>query len=128
MPNIAHYPGHCVDGLIWMAEQGHLFGPDMCGERRTTWDDVCQSFRLGMVFATQTVRLFAAEVLPRGAMYELQDATYDPVANRTTAEFKPKVNPLENVRYHGGVERPDEEPIIPGRPSRHARKDKVRGR
>lgn len=100
MTNVLHYPGDVTDGLAAMVDAGHLFGPDNCGPSRP------------------------GEVLGHGAFWELTGAEYDPATDRTTASFKPYVDPRARVRYHGGDA---EEPTELGAPTLHNRDD-IRGR
>lgn len=98
MPNVLHYKGDVTESLAAMVDAGHLFGPDSCGPARP------------------------GEVLGHGAFWELTGAEYDPETGRTTASFKPYVDPRARVRYHGG----DGDPDTLGAPTLH-RRDTIRG-
>lgn len=107
MPNVCHYHGDQLENLRVMAEAGHLFGPDSCGPQRP------------------------GEVLGHGAFWEFVGGEYDPAfewpdgtTGRTTANFKPYVDPRARIRYHGGS---DAEPDTIGAPTLAA-KDDIRRR
>lgn len=91
MPSVAHYRGDQLQNLLDMANAGHMFGPDNCGPSRP------------------------GEILGHGALYEFTGGEFDPeyewpdgTKGRTTAQFKPWVDPRARLRYHGGGDEPDE--------------------
>lgn len=106
MSSACRYRGDLVDDLVAMGEAGHLFGPDICGTRMSD-EDVANACRLGM---TDVVRAAATGELPKGALYELVSASYDDTHDVTIAEFKPHINPLHRMRYHGGDAGPNLDP------------------
>lgn len=120
MPNVLHFRGNVVDDIVAQGEEGHLFGPDVCGPGRATPEDLRNAFRTG---ALDVVRRATAEVLLRGAFYEVTAAHYDPETDVTTASFVPFVDPRQRVRYHGGDANPNDQ--LTG-PTLH-RKDTIRG-
>jgi hypothetical protein len=101
MSSTCHYPGLRVDELVAMAEAGHLFGPDICGPPHP------------------------GEILGRGALYELVEAEYDELNDRTIARFRPHIDPRARIRYHGGDA---DEPLIGGVDTAVANRDTIRGR
>ncbi|WP_431231490.1 hypothetical protein ACQ856_18180 [Mycolicibacterium psychrotolerans] len=86
MPNQLHYRGDVLQSLLDQSNRGHLHGPDMCGPAAP------------------------GQILGHGAFWEFVGGEYDPEfvwpdgdpSGRTTANFKPYVDPRARARYHGG--------------------------
>lgn len=113
-----HYRGDVVDALIEQAEAGHLFGPDQCGDRKVTEAEAREACLVGPI---SVLRQYIDQGSPQGARYQLTEATYDPDTDRTIADFKPHINPLDAVRYFGGDD--TRQQIVPT--SRLAKSDNI---
>jgi len=113
MPNQLHYQGDRTTDLLAQVEAGHLWGPDLCGNARWSWFDVCWAMKTGLY---AVVSEYVQTPMPQGAWYELAEAEYDESTDVTTAQFRPHVDPRTRIRYHSGDDTQlDEQPTLSGR-------------
>src|ERR1700760_3510248 len=88
-----HYRGNVVDAIVAMGEDGHMFGPDICGSGGLNKVDTRIAVRTGAYDILRRNR----EVLLRGAVWEVTAAHYDPDTDMTTAAFQPWVDPMQRI-------------------------------
>jgi hypothetical protein len=112
MTNQLTYQGDRTTDLLAQVEDGHLFGPDLCGTTRWAYKDLGWAMSTGFYAALAG---FRQSPMPAGAFYELAEAEYDFEANVTVAKFRPHVDPRSRIRYHGGDAELENQPILEGR-------------